>query len=130
MYTLGPKVVVVEDDPPIRNMYIMKLRNAGLQVEGATDGRAGLRLVEEFRPELILLDLKMPIMSGEEMLHELRSHGWGKNILVIVLTNISKTEAPMSLRFLDVHKYLVKAHHTPQQILESVEDTLHHYKKI
>lgn len=123
------KIAVVEDDQPIREMYAMKLRACGFAVSTAEDGQEGLALAKEFRPDLILLDLRMPVMDGVEMLKRLRAESWGQNILVIVLTNISHNEAPMDLRFLRIERYIVKAHHTPRQVVEIIYETLDHYHK-
>jgi DNA-binding response OmpR family regulator len=84
----------------------------------------GLEITEAFRPDVILLDLKMPIMNGDEMLERLRETEWGANTRVMVLTNISKDEAPGTLRFLNVDRYIVKAHHTPGQIVDMVREVL------
>lgn len=118
------KILVVEDDHSIAEMYRFKLENEGYLVNVAHDGKEGLNTIEKFEPALILLDLKMPIMSGEEMLEKLRSKDKGSDIQVIVLTNISKDEAPPILRFLNVDRYIVKAHYTPQQIVDIVKDVL------
>ena len=118
------KILVVEDDEPIRLMYDMKLRSSGFQSFAAKDGAEGLQKAEDIKPDLILLDLKMPNMSGEDMLEQVRSRDWGASIRVIVLTNISKTEAPAKLRFLDVDRYIVKAHSTPAQVVQTVEEIL------
>lgn len=118
------KIAVIEDDPSIRSMYRFKLEQSGFQVKVAADGKQGLELVEAFRPELILLDIKMPIMNGDEMLARLRENEWASDTKVIVLTNISKDEAPMSLRFLSVDRYVVKAHTTPSQVVDVIEDVL------
>jgi DNA-binding NarL/FixJ family response regulator len=58
------------------------------------------------------------------MLQELRSYDWGADIRIIILTNISKSEAPHALRFLSVDRYVVKAHSTPSQIVEIVKEVL------
>jgi DNA-binding NarL/FixJ family response regulator len=84
----------------------------------------GLAEAEAFTPDLILLDLRMPIMSGDTMLEQLRSKDWGADMRVIILTNISKDEAPRSLGFLGVDRYVVKAHHTPSQVVEIVREVL------
>jgi hypothetical protein len=63
-------------------------------------------------------------MGGSEMLAHLRSERWGSEIRVIVLTNISKDEAPPALRFLHVDRYIVKAHHTPAQVVSIVHEVL------
>ncbi|HSH18003.1 MAG TPA: response regulator [Candidatus Saccharimonadales bacterium] len=118
------KILVVEDDEAIRGLYTLKLKSAGFVTASANNGLLGLRAAKEFKPDLILLDLRMPVMSGDEMLLKLREAAWGSDIRVIILTNISKTEAPHSLRFMHVDRYVVKVHHTPAQIIEIVKEVL------
>ncbi len=127
----GPvKIAVIEDDEPIRSMYVLKLKHEGFEVASAEDGLKGLALVEEFCPDMILLDLRMPYMSGQDMLKKVREQDWGKDILVLILTNISQSEASMDLRLLRIEKYIVKAHSTPKQVVEEVKTILAHYKKL
>lgn len=121
---LKTKLAIVEDDIAIATMYEFKLQNDGYDVRRAGDGKTGLELLEKFQPELVLLDLKMPVMGGDEMLARLRETEWGAGVRVIVLTNISRDEAPSALRFLNVDRYLVKAHHTPKQIVDVVNEVL------
>ncbi|HSX07421.1 MAG TPA: response regulator [Candidatus Saccharimonadales bacterium] len=118
------KIAVIEDDSGIQTMYKFKLEKDGFLVKTASNGKAGLKLCEEFMPDLILLDLMMPVMSGAEMLARLRAADWGSNMRVVVLTNLSKDEAPQALRFLSVDRYVVKAHHTPAQVIEVVHEIL------
>jgi DNA-binding response OmpR family regulator len=117
-------ILIVEDDRAIRELYLLKFQLEGFDVRVACDGQEGLAVAHEFHPDLILLDLMMPIMKGDEMLAKLRSEEWGASIRVVVLTNLSKDEAPQSLRFLHVDRYVVKAHHTPQQIIDIVNEIL------
>jgi DNA-binding response OmpR family regulator len=117
-------VAVIEDDQSIASMYQIKLENSGFEVVVAHDGQKGLELVEKTKPDVLLLDIMMPVMTGDEMLEKLRQHAWAANIRVIVLTNLSKDEAPHALRFLSVDRYVVKAHHTPSQIIEVVREVL------
>jgi DNA-binding response OmpR family regulator len=119
-----PKIAVIEDDVPIKDIYVFKLKKEGFDVAAAEDGVTGLQLIHKFRPELILLDLLMPEQNGDDMLEDLRKFDWAKNIRVIVLTNISKDEAPSKLRLLNVDRYIVKAHYTPQQVVNIVKDVL------
>ena len=118
------KICVIEDEPSIAAMYEFKLRLEGYAVTLAGNGVDGLQLIKAESPDLILLDLKMPRMSGDEMLEKLRATPWGSGVRVIILTNISKNEAPQKLRFLNVDRYVVKAHHTPAQIVQIVDETL------
>ena len=118
------KILVVEDETPIRELYRAKLELEGFDVKTARDGREGLSLSESFVPELILLDIRMPGMNGDEMLLKLRENDWGADVRIIILTNLSKDEAPSVLRFLSVDRYIVKAHHTPKQIVDTVKEIL------
>lgn len=118
------RIAVIEDEISICEMYRMKLATNGYDVKVAHNGEEGLELLEKFRPTLILLDLKMPVMTGDEMLAKLRETDWGAEIRVVILTNISKDEAPRGLQFLNIDRYIVKAHHTPSQVLGVINDIL------
>ena len=118
------KIAIIEDEPSICEMYRIKLTGAGFDVKVAHDGKAGFSLVESYLPDIILLDIKMPIMSGDEMLEKLRQTDWGAQIRVVILTNISRDEAPKNLQFLNIDRYIVKAHHTPTQIADIVAQIL------
>jgi DNA-binding response OmpR family regulator len=118
------QILIVEDERSIAEMYRFKLEQAGHEVRLAENGVIGLELAQEISPDLILLDLRMPEMAGDEMLEKMRATDWGSGIPVIILTNIGKHEAPSSLRFLHVHRYIVKAHHTPAQVLQIANEVL------
>ncbi len=118
------RILIVEDEQAIAQIYRFKLETSGYKVMTAFNGEDGLKAFGDFDPELILLDLRMPVMSGEEMLERLRSRDDGGNVRVIILTNISKDEAPAKLRLLDVDRYVVKAHHTPKQIVDIIAEVL------
>ena len=117
-------IAIIEDDETISQMYTYKLQASGLRTVTAYNGKQGLELCEKMLPDLILLDLRMPIMNGDEMLEKLRSTAWGSTMRVIILTNISRDEAPKILSLLNVDRYIVKAHHTPQQIVDIINEIL------
>ena len=118
------KISIVEDDSSIRDLYKFKLEAEGYQVSTANDGAAALHVLEVEQPALILLDIRLPHLPGHEVLRRVRATEWGKDMRVIVLTNISKDEAPAAFRFLDVSYYAVKAHYTPSQIVEIIKQAL------
>lgn len=118
------KIAIIEDDPTINQMYRMKFEADGFDVQVADDGKRGVALVESFTPDIILLDLQMPHMGGAEALAEIRSHDWGNDTPVIILTNLGIEEAPKSLQTLGVHSYIVKADLTPRQVVARVKDAL------
>jgi DNA-binding response OmpR family regulator len=118
------KIAIIEDDTVINQMYRMKFEADGFEVELADNGERGVALVEDFKPDLILLDMKMPHMDGAEALKEIRSHDWGKDIPVIVLTNLGEEEAPKELKTLNIHSYIVKADLTPRQVVSRAKEAL------
>ncbi|HSE60745.1 MAG TPA: response regulator [Candidatus Saccharimonadales bacterium] len=118
------KIAIIEDDVVISQMYRMKFEAEGFEVQTAENGRLGVELCEHMKPDMILLDLKMPEMSGEEALKEIRASAWGKHTPVIVLTNLGEEEAPKSLRAMGIHSYIVKAELTPRQVTERVKTAL------
>lgn len=118
---MATKIAIIEDDVAIAQMYRMKFEAEGYIVETAENGKYGLELAEEMRPNIILLDLMMPEMNGDEMLAKLRATDWGKNIKVIILTNMGEQEAPATLRELNVLNFIVKADMTPRQVAELVQ---------
>ncbi|MCA9308785.1 response regulator [Candidatus Saccharibacteria bacterium] len=123
---MAQKIAIVEDEAAIRRMYAFKLKYSDFVVVEAEDGEKGLTLIEVERPDLVLLDLRMPRMTGEEMLRELRATDWGEEIPVVILTNISKDEAPRTLWHLGISDFIVKSNATPQKVVECVEKILLH----
>lgn len=118
------KIAIIEDDQAISQMYRIKFESAGFTVETAENGKIGLALVENLKPDIILLDLMMPEMSGDEMLIELRKKAWGKDIPVIILTNMGEQEVPDIVRQLGVKKFILKADMTPKQVVDLVKTQL------
>jgi DNA-binding response OmpR family regulator len=118
------KIAIIEDDPTINQMYRMKFEATGFDVQLASDGERGVALVEAFRPDLILLDMQMPVMTGLEALKKIRAEEWGKSIPVIVLTNMGEEESPKELRALGIESYIVKADLTPSQVVDRVKEAL------
>ena len=118
------KIAIIEDDQVISQMYRMKFEADGFDVQVAENGRDGIALVETMKPDLILLDMQMPQMNGAEALKEIRSHDWGRDIPVIVLTNLGEEEAPKNLRALGIDSYIVKADLTPRQVVDRVKTAL------
>lgn len=119
-----PKIAIIEDDNAISQMYRIKFEAEGYTVETAGNGKLGLELLDKFRPDIVLLDLMMPEMNGDELLVHLRQLDWGKDLKVIVLTNMGEQEAPDRLRALNVSSFIVKADMTPRQVADLVKKSL------
>lgn len=118
------KIAIIEDDIAIVQMYRMKFESEGFVVVTADNGKDGLALIHKEKPDIVLLDLMMPEMRGDEMLAELRQKDWGKDIKVIVLTNMGESEAPDSVMENGALGYIVKADMTPKQVAEKVKAAL------
>ncbi len=119
-----PKIALIEDDQTISQMYRFKFEAEDFDVETAANGKLGLELVKSMKPDIILLDLMMPEMTGEEMLIQLRKEPWGKKVKVIILTNMGEQEIPPALKELDVSGVILKADMTPRQVAELVKKQL------
>jgi DNA-binding response OmpR family regulator len=118
------KIAIIEDDIAIVQMYRMKFESEGFDVVTANNGVDGLELVGQEKPDIVLLDLMMPKMTGDKMLAEMRRKAWGVSIPVIILTNMGESEAPDSVRKNGVKKFILKASMTPRDVAEVVKKTL------
>ncbi|HEX7368134.1 MAG TPA: response regulator [Candidatus Saccharimonadales bacterium] len=118
------KIAIVEDDPAISQMYRFKFEADGFTVETAENGKLGLELAKNMQPDIILLDLMMPEMNGDEMLKRLRATSWGKNTKVVILTNKGEQEIPPEVKSLGVSAVILKADMTPRQVAEIVQKQL------
>jgi len=119
-------VLLVEDDVSISNLYEQKLELSGFNVRKAHNGLEALKTVKELGqlPDLVLLDLMMPVMDGEEFLRRFRKNLDYSDIPVVVLTNLSRSEAPKTLWHYGISGYFVKAHHTPKELVEEIKKVL------
>jgi len=118
------KIAIIEDDQAISQMYRFKFEAEDFEVETADNGKLGLELVENMRPDIILLDLMMPEMTGDEMLAAMRATDWGKDIKVVILTNKGEQEIPPAVKSLNVSAVILKADMTPRQVADIVNKTL------
>jgi len=121
---MSVKIAIVEDDLAISQMYRIKFEAEGFEVETAENGKLGLELVHKMRPDIVLLDLMMPVMTGGEALAKLRKSDWGKNIKVVILTNMGEQEIPEDVKKLGVSAVILKADMTPRQVAELVNSQL------
>lgn len=118
------KIALIEDDFAIVQMYRMKFESEGYEVVTTGDGESGLKLIADSKPDVVLLDINMPVMDGSEMLKQLRASPEGKEIKVIMLTNLGESEAPESIRELGILDFIVKAEMTPKQVADRVKQVL------
>ena len=118
------KIALIEDNAVISQMYRMKFESEGFDVKLATNGESGIALVKDFSPDIILLDIQMPVMNGAEALKKIRKLDNAQETPVIILTNIGEEEAPKDLANLNISSYIVKANLTPSQVVKKVKEVL------
>ena len=118
------KILIVEDEETISSMYKASMSKAGFEVVLANDGKEGLKIATESKPNLILLDIMMPKMDGFAVLEKLKSDDSTKNIPVVMLTNLGQSEDKEKGRKLGAVDYWVKADFTPAQVNEKIHELL------
>ena len=121
------KILLVDDDRLMVKMYQGKFEDDGYDVAVATNGEQGIEKTNEFKPDLILLDIMMPKVNGLEMLKRLKEKETTKKIPVILLTNVGSEEDAKHGLSLGAVAYLVKAHYDVKDIVKKVKEVLHGY---
>lgn len=120
----SPKVVIVEDNESLAEIYKVRLEILGYKCFIAHDGLAAITLIREKQPDLVLLDLMIPGISGGDVLARMRAEEWGKKIKVLVISNLNEAEAPANLRTLGIEGYQVKANMADDQLDQLVNNIL------
>lgn len=121
------KIMLVEDDQILVEMYQAKFELEGHEIVVATNGQECLNLLDDYTPDIILLDILMPKLNGFHVLKEIKKRPALRQIPVILLTNLGEAEVDMNqelARALGVNDYLIKSHHTPDEVVAKVMKAL------
>ena len=118
------KILIVEDEVSLLNVLTDKLTREGYTVVKAIDGKEGLRLALSELPDLILLDINMPVMDGITMLKLLRKEDAGKKVEVVMLTNFSEYKLLAEAMEQGSHDYLVKSDWKLEDVVKLIHDKL------
>lgn len=118
------KILVVEDDHDLNKAYCIILKHEGHEVEQAYDGKEALKKVKDFEPELILLDLLMPIMGGLEFLQESDIPHKHKDTKVLIFTNMENSPEVAAAYKLGAHRCIIKSWTAPHNLARVISDTL------
>ena len=124
LFGSSPKVVIVEANASLAEIYKVRLELIGYKVYSAYDGEEALRVIEKERPNLVLLDLMVPKIAGDQILATMRANEWGKNIKVYIISNLNEADAPAGLRDQGIEGYSVKANLANDQIDQIVNNIL------
>ena len=114
------KILIVEDNKSLNKALKNKFKKEGFEVFSAFDGRECLEILDKNKPDVILMDLAMPHMDGNETIKHLRENNDVKNIPLIILSNLSDMDNISKVMSEGVYEYLVKSDHSLEQIVNKV----------
>lgn len=124
MNPTAKKILLVEDEDFIRELYVRQLTKAGFTVKSAPDGQTGLNMLKTEQFDLLLLDIMLPGMNGLQLLREFKTQNPTSPMITILLTNLGQ-EAVIKEGFeLGAQAYLIKASYTPDQVVNEVKNAL------
>lgn len=122
--TDSKKIIIVEDNQSLAEIYKTRLEIIGYTCFLAYNGITALYFIQKELPDLVLLDLMVPDIPGDQILRTMRSTTWGKSIPVHVISNLNESEAAPDLRTLGITGYTVKATMTDDMIDQIVNGIL------
>jgi len=118
------KIVIVEDNTSLAEIYKTRLELLGYKCFVAYQGLDALALIERELPDLVLLDLMVPKVAGAQILEIMRASDWGRNIKVLIISNLNESDAPAGLRDQGIEGYAVKANLSNDEIDRLVDSIL------
>lgn len=117
-------ILVIEDDKYMRDVLVEKLEKEGFAVLEAIDGKTGLTMTIEKKPDLVVLDIILPLMNGFDYLEMKAKNADAAKIPVIILSNLGQREDVERGMKLGAKDYVVKAHFTPNDLIAKVQGQL------
>lgn len=118
---MNKRILIVEDEPDIREAMAEAVEQAGFLVSIAENGQIGFEKATQEKPDLILLDIVMPVMDGHETLKKLRNDPWGKTAKVIMLTSMDDVQNIGSAHENKITDYIIKAHSSLEEIVKKIK---------
>jgi two-component system response regulator VicR len=123
-FGLSQKIVIVEDNASLADIYKTRLEILGYTCFAAYDGQEALVVIQRELPNLVLLDLMVPKIAGDQILETMRHSDWGKDIKVFIISNLNEADAPAGLRDQGIEGYAVKANLSNDQLDQLVDSIL------
>ena len=121
---MSKKILLVDDDADLQSAYQQRLTQEGYSVIAAVNGEEGLQQAHKHSPDLIVLDIQMPVMDGLTMLSRLRNEAWGKKVPVIILTNSDRSEDVLESLKDQAQSYFIKTQTTLEVIVSAINDVM------
>jgi len=118
------KILIVEDDKFLRELMVRKLSQENFEIIEAVDGEEGIKKIKDTIPDIVLLDLILPGIDGFEVLAKIKEDATTNSIPVIILSNLGQREDVERGMKLGAIDFLVKAHFTPNEIIDKIKENL------
>ena len=118
------KILIIEDEKILSEMYQDKFSQVGFKVISATEAKEGLELAKKEKPDLVVLDMLLPRENGIFFLKELRKHKEISSVPVVVFSNFDDPDTKRQAKKFGAKDYLIKTDYTPQQIIEEIKKFL------
>lgn len=119
---MDKKILIVEDEADIREAMAEAVAEAGFTVVTAVDGAVGLEKALAEQPDIILLDIVMPVLDGHGMLKKLRQDPWGQHAKVIMLTSMDDVQNVGIAHEHKITDYLIKPHSSLAEIVNKIRE--------
>jgi len=117
-------ILIIEDEKPLKKLLKNRLEKEGYEILEANNGKEGLKMILEDKPDLVLLDIVMPVMDGVTMIKKLRKEKKGKNVKIIILSNLSDEQKISEAIENNVFDYLVKSNWELEKVVDIINKKL------
>jgi two-component system, OmpR family, alkaline phosphatase synthesis response regulator PhoP len=125
---MAKKILIVEDEKILSEMYTEKFQQAGFEVVSAPEAEDGLEVAKAEKPDLIILDILLPKGDGISFLQKMKEEPGLSSVPVVVFSNFDDPETKKTAFRLGVKDYLIKTNHTPREIIEKIKEVLSTYQ--
>jgi len=119
---MDKKILIIEDEPDIREAMAEAIADAGFTVLTAENGQVGFDTAIAEKPDVILLDIVMPVLDGHATLKKLRQDPWGQHVKVIMLTSMDDVHNVGTAHEQNITDYLIKPHSSLAEIVNKVRE--------
>ncbi len=117
------RILIVEDEIVLQDVYKLILTTGGYEVHTANNGVEGIQKIKSVNPDLMLLDVFMPVMDGKELLRNIDLNQY-PDMIVMVYSNLSDRATQEEMKELGAHSFMLKSSMTPSDLLRVVADAL------
>jgi DNA-binding response OmpR family regulator len=123
------KILLAEDDLQLIDMYRRKFELEGFEVQFAEDGEKAIQILDEWKPDVALLDIMMPKVNGLDVLKHIKEKPGYEDVITVMLTNLGNESTAEEIYKLGATEYIVKADMTPLEVSDKVKALIKYYKK-